>query len=334
MKRINHEILCVGDIILTTSPAIESKVIRGVTKSDISHAMICTSKSSLMDSTGEGVQARNPQKMFYPDDCAIHIRRLSGGLDPNVAKEIISYVRQATGTSYAKVEAVRSVASPSGSGSNKQFCSRLVARAFSSVGILLCDNPDFCTPEDLKDSEFLEEISPAWVSVSNDEVAEIERTDATIGMRKVTNDLLAAARIVLPSIESVSDITRAAIQRPDLDDVLAEALVDSGYLDYWRTQEHRFPWRYDFNLMVSFAFASKQYEGIDEYCRITLQGEISGEMDHWRKCLETYEQLCSVHQRRVLELERELYRNLVNQHEMRVETAERWMQGRKAHMLL
>ncbi|MBN8214736.1 MAG: hypothetical protein J0M09_17570 [Xanthomonadales bacterium] len=325
MKRINYDILCVGDIVLTTSPAVKSKVIRGVTKSDISHAMICVSKTSLMDSTGEGVQARNPQKIFYPDDCAIHIRRLKEGLDSEVARSIISYVRQVTGTPYATAEVLRSVASPLSFGSSKQFCSRLVARAFSSAGISLCDNPDFCTPEDLKESQLLEEIIPAWIEVSNDEVAAIERSDATVGMRKVTSDLLAAARAIFPKIESLSDITRTAIERPDLDDALADALVDSGYLDYWRTQEHLFPWRYDFNAMISFAFESKQYDAISDYCRMTLQGEIAGEMDHWKKCLESYEQLCAVHQRRVLDLERGLYRNLVVQHGNRVEAAECWL---------
>jgi hypothetical protein len=41
MKRINSEVLKPGDIILTNSTAKVSKAIRRITRSNISHAMIC-----------------------------------------------------------------------------------------------------------------------------------------------------------------------------------------------------------------------------------------------------------------------------------------------------
>jgi len=47
-----------GDIVLTTTPEPVSQTIRMVTGADISHAMICGAKSSVIDSTGDGVHAR------------------------------------------------------------------------------------------------------------------------------------------------------------------------------------------------------------------------------------------------------------------------------------
>ena len=73
---IHIEALQRGDIVLTTSTEIESRLIKIGTLSDISHAMVCVSHGSVMDSTAEGVQSRNVQKMFYPDACAIYILRL------------------------------------------------------------------------------------------------------------------------------------------------------------------------------------------------------------------------------------------------------------------
>jgi hypothetical protein len=73
MKKIDYSKLEPGDIILTTSLAWESKVIRKATDSDISHAMLCVAPTSVMDSTGDGVQARTPQKLFYHDECAVYL---------------------------------------------------------------------------------------------------------------------------------------------------------------------------------------------------------------------------------------------------------------------
>jgi hypothetical protein len=75
VKKIDYMQLQPGDILLTTSLAAESWSIRAGTKSDISHAMLYVSSTSVIDSTGDGVHARNLQKMFYDDKCAIHALR-------------------------------------------------------------------------------------------------------------------------------------------------------------------------------------------------------------------------------------------------------------------
>lgn len=72
MKKIDCSKLQPGDVVLTTSLQGESKLIRWKTDSDISQAMLCVASHSVMDSKGDGVHARNPQKLFYDDECAIH----------------------------------------------------------------------------------------------------------------------------------------------------------------------------------------------------------------------------------------------------------------------
>jgi hypothetical protein len=61
VKTINGAVLQVGDIVLTTSTEKVSAYIRGFTRSDISHVMICVESYSVIDANAEGVQARNTQ---------------------------------------------------------------------------------------------------------------------------------------------------------------------------------------------------------------------------------------------------------------------------------
>jgi uncharacterized protein YycO len=162
VKKIDFRKLQPGDILLTTSHAAESWSVRFGTKSDISHAMLYVAPSSVIDSTMEGVHARNLQKIFYEDDCAVHALRPVTALASEAMRAVILYARLATGAPYALREAAQSVRKPKGSGSDKQFCSRLVARAYSAGGINLVDNPDFCTPQQLKESALLQHLeSPA-----------------------------------------------------------------------------------------------------------------------------------------------------------------------------
>lgn len=53
-----------GDIVLTTTPELLSQRTRKVAGSYISHAMICVGKSSVINSTGEGVHARNLERLI------------------------------------------------------------------------------------------------------------------------------------------------------------------------------------------------------------------------------------------------------------------------------
>ena len=52
-----------------------SKLIRGSTESDISHAMIYVDDHWVTDATAEGVQSRNTLRLFFPDDCSVNVKR-------------------------------------------------------------------------------------------------------------------------------------------------------------------------------------------------------------------------------------------------------------------
>lgn len=327
MKRIDFSKLRKGDILLTTSNKPTSKVIRTATGSDISHAMLYVANGSVIDSTGDGVHARNLQRQIYDDDCAIYAYRAKNAIDPVAMETIVAYVRSETGAPYATFEAMRSPLKPKKKGGASQFCSRLVARAYANAGFPLTDNPDFMTPADLQRSSKLESIPNVVVHVTKQEKAELEAGDSVEGMRIVTSDLLERVRAVCLSVRVLNDIPPLLLANPSFDAAIAEAYRASGYLDYWQVEVERHPYRYDPVVMVQFYQASSQKAVLLEYCRKTLEDDAANDFAHWRTNLEAYESLLKVAPLETFELNHKLYFILCFNHERRVRTAKILLQA-------
>lgn len=252
MKCLNDLKLLPADIILSTQNHHVSKAIRAATGSDISHAMIYVASCSLIDSTGEGVHARNTRRVFFDDHSAVHVRRLAAGLSGPQRNLVINYARSRIGTRYSKREAVRSSLGTTKSPSRQQFCSRLVAQAYARAGIRLVHSPDYCTPDDIKNSTLLVAVSDALIPVSDAQVAHVESDfDTNDVMRDVTNKLLDAARKRSTSIECFDDIDAYLVAHPDDDEFFAKLYEESGYLTAWEVEYNKNRWQYEFPLLVS-----------------------------------------------------------------------------------
>lgn len=320
MKVVNTDVLKRGYIILTTSKKPISAGVRKATKSDISHAMICVSRGSVMDSTSEGVHARNIDKMFYEDSCAIYILRTKKPLSEQQIDVVVNYARDAAGMPYSVKEAISSVQPQQRKkGSRKEFCSRMVARAYEAAGIKLVKNSDFCTPEDLKNSELLEHVENSFILLSDEEYGHKKKIkDTTEGMRGVINLLLQKIRKLDPSVQSLADIDELLTKRPELDSSIAKAHKSSGFLDYYRIELERFPWRYNTTLIVQYYHQLDDSSALIRYCNDTIQQHECGDFKHWEVNLEIYrfrheqcafetyrllcdlyEMLCFYHQKRI-----------------------------------
>jgi hypothetical protein len=246
MKKLKESALRVGDIILTTSPEKVSKAIRTGTKSDISHAMIYVQAHSVIDATGNGVHARNTQRLHYDDDLAIHVFRMGRGLGDEEALRIISYARAVVGSEYSIGEALQSVRKKRMAPTRKQFCSRLAARAYAEAGIALVKDPNYCTPEELKNSPLLIEVFDVTETITQAQIdAIIAVPDAPQRGQNATNALLKAARERNPDIQDLNDIDKHLMAHPEDDTHMSCALHESGYLVLWEEELARHPERYD-----------------------------------------------------------------------------------------
>lgn len=250
MKRLRHTALQVGDIILTTSMAAVSKAIRVATRSDISHAMVYVEDRSVIDATGEGVQARNTQRLLFEDECSIHVLRLRAGFVDEQLEVVRTYLRSRIGTQYSAREAIQTALGGARRWSKKQFCSRLVAQAFAEAGIMLVNNPNFCSPADIKDSPLLFAVADATIDVSIEEEALWEGLEDTPQlMRNAINVILDGARVKDNAIQTFDDLHHHLAEHPEDDSYVCDLLDKSGYLTLWQAEKGKSPWQYDLGLM-------------------------------------------------------------------------------------
>lgn len=225
------------DILLTTTLAWPSRLICRATESDISHASLMVDSHALIDSTGDGVQARNIHRIEYEDKCSIHLMRFKGTLSNEQKNKIESFARGKIGMRYNTTEAIKSgfvqhrILSPKDDG-RRMFCSRLVAEAYEFAGIKLVDNPQYCTPDDLKNSPSLYEIMdiaiPIPYDISSLKIQSLPNFDEK--MRDVTNDLLSRIRMLDDSVETLTDIVDFLLKHPEKDGDVLDAYQESGYL--------------------------------------------------------------------------------------------------------
>jgi len=222
-----------------TTPEPVSQTIRKVTGADISHAMICVGKSSVIDSTGDGVHAQNLERVILEPGCAGHVLRPLKPLTTAQVHSIVSFARAAVGTRYSISSAAKSVLAGFVAG-RRQFCSRLVAQAYRSAGVHLVFNADFCHPGELLKSSALVEVPDVLRNLNPEEEADWRAAiDNVQAMRDSTNALLRDAHKLSSEIESLNDIDGYLVEHPDADAHLVQALRASRYLELWRDEFER-----------------------------------------------------------------------------------------------
>ncbi|SFJ97319.1 YiiX/YebB-like N1pC/P60 family cysteine hydrolase [Methylophaga sulfidovorans] len=313
LKRLNDDVLKPGDILLTTTTATVSKAIRIATRSDISHAMVYVQNRSVIDATNEGVQARNTQRLFFEEECSIYALRLRSGISEANLNKVISYLRRQIGAEYTTKEAIQTLIGGTKQWSKKQFCSRLVAQAFSHANIQLVTNPNYCSPSELMNSSLLSPVPNACVKVAEEEIEFwSERDDVPQLMRDAINKLLDSARKKNSDIQTFEDLNNHLLSHPEQDNYFCQVLIDSGYLSIWKIELDKNQWQYYLRLMNELPMKE-----IEKYCLDVLQDQPGGtnryivsragyvvlsrqyELQYFRKMAELYEHLAGLHQQRV-----------------------------------
>lgn len=323
MKRIRFESVEPGDIILTARPAKMSKLIRTSTGGSVSHAAICVQNGSFVDSTSEGVQAHNFQRELFEDSEEVFHLRLKKTLPPEVLAKIIEYARAEIGTRYSIRQAISSVSPVKGSPRKKQFCSRLVAQAYSAGGIDLVANPDYCTPEDLLRSDLLMKLSVEFENLSKEDLEWATASSNPIqATQEAQNAVLAEARAISPNIETFDDLYDLLKSQKDTDRPISDSLKNSGYLDLWRYDIENFPWRYTHGLIEELELP---IDAVRDYCIQTLKHAYSGGI-RFSKNLIQLQRFNKQHPRTSFELLIGLYETLVRNDQNRREVAYEWLQ--------
>ncbi|WP_188080039.1 YiiX/YebB-like N1pC/P60 family cysteine hydrolase [Neorhizobium sp. P12A] len=322
-KRLNDKVLKVGDVILTTSDAGISKLIRATTISPISHAMLYVDHCSVIDATGDGVHSANTQRLFFEEHNAVFVLRVEGGLDPATAVKICNYVRERVGSEYATWEAGRAWQGLGKKGTPKLFCSRLVAQAYAANGFNLVKNTDFCTPKKLLKSAKLVEIADPTVEVTDEEYRAWQTHPSGLDlMRQSTNHILNGARIIDKSIQHLSDVDRLVLEHSEYDEAILQLYIESGFLHVWKTDHEINPWHYDGRLMEDVG--NRNYDGVRWYCESTLS-EGSRAENRYVANAKVYQHYQSMRPRKTIVTLMAFYQMLAEQHARRLDIAEDWL---------
>lgn len=313
-----------GDVVLTTTPEPISHTIRKFTGADISHAMICVETSSVIDSTSDGVHARNLERIILEPGCAGHVLRPLKQLSTDQLRSVIFFARAAVGTRYTKSGAAKSVLAGFVAG-RRQYCSRLVAQAYRDAGVNLVSDADFCHPGELLDSAELVEVPNVLRSLSPEEEADRrEDIDNVQAMRDSINALLQEARKLSPDIESLNDIDAYLVEHPEGDAQLVQALRSSRYLELWRDEFERNSWQYHVDMMEGHNGSDARKQ---RYCEVVLADE---KLSQNRFILNHagYVTLNTLHPRQYFSLMVNLYDVLTQFHARRIKAATAWLERR------
>jgi len=326
MKKLNESVMLRGDVVLTTTTHPISKGIRAVTKSDVSHAMIYVEPYSVIDSTGDGVHSRNTQRLFYDDSCQIHVLRYVAELTKTELQKITDYARNNIGTEYSKTEAAKTILGGGKASTKKLFCSRLVARAYAYAGISIVSDKDYCTPEDILNSEKLILVDGSARYASTEEASSWQRIPSTPEMmQSSTNFILNGARKIERSIQSLSDIDHFLIRNPSHDLEIASLYEESGYLTLWQLEKQKNPWQYDVEILE---IKSGEDDSPRMYCEMVV-GKPEEDRRRYETNLRGYQYYLSHMNLKTFRLLYELYSILVRIHDQRVKVAQDWLKMHK-----
>ncbi|CAH1388093.1 YiiX/YebB-like N1pC/P60 family cysteine hydrolase [Candidatus Nitrotoga sp. M5] len=247
MYLLDRGILKQGDIILTCSNEKPSKMIQKLTGTEYSHAILYVGGSSYIHSDLAGVHSGNTQRLVIDNPGFVKVVRVN---NQSAINKAIEYARLQVGTSYSKLSAANAGAKIfSKLDTTRQFCSRLVAKSYEYAGVELVSNAEACLPQEIADSNFVNVIENCVYLARKEEIEFALSFDPIKKQSEITNSVLKSTRKLIGNkIQALSDITSHLIEDPKFDKEITEIYQLSGYLDMWRYEKEKNPWRYDVKL--------------------------------------------------------------------------------------
>lgn len=221
------------------------------------HVAVYIGNAMIVEADGLGSSINHVYSYAFKkkdDACVVRVKNLNGLF----ADKIQRYLREDLGREYSTREAIK-VNKLKSTGerdvSKQTFCSRNVAKAFERCSVHLVNNPDYCSPDDLMNSDLVELVDEGICEIE-DEVRDIvalhiqQRENPDLSVMPQT--LFEGIRSFLKSkglsgpeynIQNYSDMLSTISKVPEYDAELAELLKYHSCLTdpKLRTNEY-WPW--------------------------------------------------------------------------------------------
>lgn len=311
MYLLDNDKLELGDIILIKSESRISQMVRRLTGSQFSHAILYVDLLTIIDSDGYGVQSNNLQRLLIDKKDNAVVLRLKDENKKEYISKVEYFARQKIGTEYSTNEAkIATIAKElEAKEPNRQFCTRFIAQAYENAGIKLVENPAYCVPEELLNSIELIVIENPLRLASIKEIEFANSENPLEKQRELHNKIFNKARELSgQDIQIFEQINQLIIERPEIDAELTKFITESGYLTMMEDDVEKNPWHYNAESMIEYYkdpeiivktaifFASKE-----EKSRERLNTTIS-----------TLNLLEELYPREYFKMEIELYRKLID----------------------
>lgn len=256
-----------GDVLLSVDTGKVSRRIAQATGGEYSHAMLYVGHSIIHAMT-DGVYSKNPQRYLrgHADHLAAY-RLISSTGESADLKVVCDYARSQVGALYSISQAAlvglrRTRITRVFDFAGKQFCSRLVAQAYSEIGVQLVDDVDYCSPNDFTRSSKIFRVSGSVRQVSTDEIEFSKTLDVNEIIQQRTFLWLdktrrLAARKRLGVVAVHNDVLRLLVRNPIYDRVVSSYVINSGYADFYNWDRTKNPYRYDTGSFLS-TFSTKE----------------------------------------------------------------------------
>lgn len=241
----------VGDILLSLGDSRPARKIASVTDGPFSHAMLYVGLS-VIHADLDGVYSKNPQRLTVDAPEKLGVLRLRRGLSADEKGRLCDFARYWVGALYSKVDAGATVMLNKLNKSailDKQFCSRLVAQAYSAIDIRLVRNPDYCSPNDLLRSPEMVSVRECVKKLGQAEIAFATSDDYNEKIQQATFAWLGKVRAFaerrnLGKVIRHVDVTPLLMRHPGYDQVITNYAIASGYPNFARVDRSRNLYRY------------------------------------------------------------------------------------------
>ena len=316
MYLIEIEKLQAGDIFLTTQRHIVSKVIKAFTASDYSHAMLHVGDGSYIHSDGDGVHAGNVQRLLFDDERYIQVLRLKESVGRKLIDAACTFARNEVGKQYSVKDAIKTKNPLSKKAeTNRQFCSRLVAQSFESVGLKLVENSSYCAPQELDDSELTIRVSDCVRKATDTEIEFANTENPLENQTNITNSIFTKIRGVTgKDIQTFEQLSNYLIENNQHDSQITNIIKESGYLFMWQHEMNANPWRYSQELFMSLPVSKEKLNQI-------ATAELKSAINTKQRYVDMYEQHMRIWQAKQLQyaaIHIMLYQKLIELTDLRI----------------
>lgn len=328
-----------GDIILDRDSSRESSLIREKTGGSYSHARLFIGHT-IMEAEGLAVQSVNPSRILYENINDAIVLRLKNA-SPQMIKAACIYASSQFGKEYGSARSILRKPTEDRE-SNRQLCTRLVAQSYEYGGVKIVDDPNYCTPKEIEESDLLDIVSNPLKEASQDDI-KFAVSDGIMkdqGGYNKQSDIISKLYADLRSVCDGSDIQEEGqlvdflINNPQYDSKVYNILKQSQYFLLWQEHKKTHPEEFSIDEL------KKKYS--DDALSMAKSIWISGmQMEHWKIQYQAYYKLCQNHHLNSFGVFFDLYRNLLEMNEERTNAMEsillttdpQWLLDRKFEIL-